>query len=85
MAQSVKHPTSVQVVISQFMSSSPVSGSVQIAQSLKPASDSVYLSLCPSPAHALSLSHSNINIKKIFLNKKELIDPDTEQNSKQES
>ena len=33
-------------------------------------SDSVSPSLCPSPVHALSLSLSKINIKKIFLIKK---------------
>ena len=69
MVQSVKRPTSAQVMISQLMSSSPTSGSVLTAQSLEPASDSVSpsLSLCLSPAHALSLSVSKIskNIKKI--------------------
>ena len=40
-AQSVKRPTSAQVMISRFMSSSPVLGSVLTAQSLEPASDSV--------------------------------------------
>ena len=34
-----------QVMILQFMGSSPVSGSVLTAQSLEPASDSVYPSL----------------------------------------
>ena len=34
-AQSVKHPTSAQVMISQFVSSSPASGSVLTAQSLE--------------------------------------------------
>ena len=65
-AQSVKHPTSPQVMISRFcgfMSSNPKSGSVLTAQSLEPASDSgaCYLSLCLFPAHALSLSLSKIN------------------------
>ena len=41
MAQSVKRPTSAQVMISQSMSSSPASGSVLTALSLEPASDSV--------------------------------------------
>ena len=54
-APSVKHPTSAQVTVSQFVSSSPMSGSGLTAQSLKPASDSVFLSLCPSLAHALFL------------------------------
>ena len=57
-ARLVKCPTLAQVMISQFVSSSPTSGSVQTAQSLQPASDSVSPSLCPSPAHALSLSVS---------------------------
>ena len=44
-AQSVERPTSVQVMISWFVSSSPTSGSVLTAQSLEPASDSVSPSL----------------------------------------
>ena len=56
MAQTIKRPTSAQVMISQIMGSSPVSGSALTAQSLEPASDSVSPSLCLSPAHALSLS-----------------------------
>ena len=40
-AQSVKHPTLAQVMISQFVSSSPTSGSVLTAQSLETASHSV--------------------------------------------
>ena len=58
-AQSVKCPTSAQVMISWFASLSPTSGSVLIAQSLEPALDSVSPSLCPSPACALSLSLKN--------------------------
>ena len=58
MAQSVEHQTSAQVMISQFVGSSPMSGSVLTAQSLEPASDSVSLSLCPSPTPAHALSHS---------------------------
>ena len=68
-AQSVKHPTSAQVMISRFVSSSPASGSVLTAQSLEPALNSVCvcLSLCPSPAHILSLSLlQKINIKNIL-------------------
>ena len=38
-AQSVKHPTLAQVMISRFVSSSPASGSVLTARSLEPASD----------------------------------------------
>ena len=40
-AQSVKHPTLAQVMISRFMGLSPASGSVLTAQSLEPVSDSV--------------------------------------------
>ena len=70
MAQSVKHLTSAQVMISWFMVSSSTSCSVLIAQSLEPTYPS--LSLClslslsaPPPINALSLSLSlsKINIK----------------------
>ena len=44
-AQSVECPTLAQVMISQFVSSSPTSGSVLTAQSLEPASDPVSPSL----------------------------------------
>ena len=55
----VKHPTSAQVMILRFVSSSLMSGSVLTAQSLEPASDSVCVFLsAPPPAHALSLSLS---------------------------
>ena len=40
-AQWVKRLTSAQVMISQFVGSSPMSGSVLTAQSLEPTSDSV--------------------------------------------
>ena len=53
MAQSVKCPTSAQVMISQFVSFSPTPGSVLTAQSLEPASDSV------SPSISLLLPHSS--------------------------
>ena len=58
MAQSGKHPTLARVIISQFMGSSPMSGSVLTAQSREPASDSVSPSLsAPSPLMlGLSLS-----------------------------
>ena len=60
-AQSVERPTSVQVTISQSVSSSPASGSVLTAQSLE-ASDSV------SPSHSapspFSLRLSKINKHK---------------------
>ena len=62
MAQSVKRPTSAQVVISRSVSLSPASGSVLTAQNLEPASDSVSPSLSdPPPIHALSLSVSKVN------------------------
>ena len=56
-AQSVERLTSVRIMISQFVGSSPVSGSVLTARSLEPASDSVSPSLCPTPAYALSLKN----------------------------
>ena len=56
MIQLVKCLTSAQVMISQFMNLSPVSGSVLTAKSLEPASDSV--SLCLSVCLSVSLSLS---------------------------
>ena len=58
MAQSVKRPTWAQVMISQFMGSTPMSGSVLTAQSLKPASDSVSSSLSAPPLLLLCFSLS---------------------------
>ena len=55
-AQSVKHPTSAQVMISQFVSLSPASGSLLTSQRLEPASDAVSPSV--SDIHTLSLSVS---------------------------
>ena len=57
-AQSVERLTSARVVISWFVGSSPASGSVLTARSLKPASGSVSPSLsAPSPLMlCLSLS-----------------------------
>ena len=49
MAQSVKHLTSAQVMISRFVGSSPTSGSVLTAQSLEPTSDSASPSLSATP------------------------------------
>ena len=54
-AQSVKRPTLVQVMISRSVSSSPVSGSVLTVQSLEPVSDSVSPSLSDPPPFVLSL------------------------------
>ena len=61
MAQSVKCLTLAQVVISWFVSSSPTWGSVLMAQSPEPASDSVSSCLSASSPFALSLSLSKIN------------------------
>ena len=60
-AQLVKRPTSAQVMISQFVSSSPASGSVLTAQSLETASDSVspHLSIPPLLTLFVSLSLNN--------------------------
>ena len=55
MAQSINPRTSTQVMISVFVGSSPVSGSVLIAQSLEPASDSVSPSLSAPLSLALCL------------------------------
>ena len=57
-AQLVKRPTLAQVMISWFVGSSPVLGSVLPAQSLEPALDSVSPSLSSSPPLTLSLSRS---------------------------
>ena len=55
--QAVKRPTSAQVMIPRFMSSSPASGSVLTAQSLEPASDSFSpLSLPLPPANKYTLN-----------------------------
>ena len=72
-AQSFKYLTSAQVTISWFVSSSPASGSVLMAQSLEPASDSVSPSLSAPPLLVLCLSLSLKNketFKKIFLKEK---------------
>ena len=66
-AQSVKRPTSAQVMISQSVSSSPGSGSVLTAQSLEPASDPV--SPSPSAHPPLALCLSKKNVKKNLKNK----------------
>ena len=59
-AQSVEleRPTSAQVMISRFVGSSPASGSVLMAQSPEPASDSVSRSLSAPPPLVLCLSLS---------------------------
>ena len=60
-AHSVKCVTLAQVMISWFVGSSPISGSVLTAQRLKPASNSVSPSLSATPLPALGLSLSKIN------------------------
>ena len=57
-AQSVERLTSAQVKISRSVSSSPASGSVLTAQSLEPASDSVFPSLSLPLTHSHSVSAS---------------------------
>ena len=57
-AQSVKRPTSAQVMISRSVSLSPASGSVLTAQSLEPVSDSASPSLSAPPPFMLCLSLS---------------------------
>ena len=68
MAQSVKRPTLAQVMISQFVSLSPVSGSVLTAQTLKLVSDSVSpsVSLSVGPMFMLCLSKIKIKTKLCF-------------------
>ena len=56
MAQSVKRPTSAQVMLLGFVGLRPVSGSVLIAQNLEPASGSVSEFL--SAPLLLALCHS---------------------------
>ena len=57
-AESVKRPTSAQVMISQLVSLSPALGSVPTAGSLEPALDSVSHSLSALPPLVLCLSVS---------------------------
>ena len=61
MAQSVRRPTSVQVMISPSVGSSPMLGSVLTARSLEPVSDSGSPSLSAPPPLWLCLSVSKIN------------------------
>ena len=60
-SQSVKRPTGAQVMISQFMGSSPTWVSVLTAQSLEPAPDSVSSSLSVPLLFMLCLHLSKIN------------------------
>ena len=68
-AQSVKRPTSAQVMISLLMGSSPMSGSVPTGQSLEPSSSSVSPSLSAPPllVCSLSLSLSTINVRDAWV------------------
>ena len=59
--QSVKHPTSTQVMISWSVGSSLASGPVLTAQSLEPLSGSVSPSLSAPPMLMLSLCLSIVN------------------------
>ena len=71
-AQSVKRPTSAQVMISGFVSSSPALGSVLTAQSLEPVSDSVSPSLSLTLPRSCSDSHCLVNnLKKKKIKKKD--------------
>ena len=74
-AQSVKRPTSTQVMISQVVGSSPASGSVLTAQNLEPALDSVSpFPSVPLPLSlSLSLSFSKIKGLKINFFFKEVV------------
>ena len=70
-AQSVNLPTLVQVMISRFMSSSPIWGSVLTAHSLQPASGSVFPALSAPPLLTLSLSlKMKYTLKKMFFKEK---------------
>ena len=69
MAQSVKRLTSAQVMISQFVGLSPGLGSVQTAQSLEPAPESMSPSLSlllPTCTLSLPLSKINKHLKNFF-------------------
>ena len=67
LAQSVERLTLGQVMILQFVSSSPASGSVLTAQSLEPASHSVSPPLSAPPrSYSVSLCFSIINKRKNF-------------------
>ena len=73
MAQSVERLTLAQVMISQFVSSSPTSGSVLTTKRLEPASDSVSPSLSAPPPLMLCLSLCPKNKKKKKNLKKKLL------------
>ena len=56
-AQSVERLTSARVIVSQFMGSSPASGSVLMARSLEPASDPVSPALSAHLPFSLALKN----------------------------
>ena len=64
--QLVERPTSAQVMISRFVSSSPASGSVLTAQSLEPVSDS----LSPSLSLPLPRSYTHTCSRSLSLKNK---------------
>ena len=70
-AQSVERPIWAQAMISQFVGSSPASGSVLTAQSLEPASESVSPSLSAPPPLMLCLSQEQ-TLKKQNKKKRKL-------------
>ena len=62
MAQSVKRLTSAQIMVLQLVGSSPTSGSGLTAQESGGCFGCwVFLSLCPSPTHTLSVSFYHKN------------------------
>ena len=65
-SQSLKYPTSAQVMISGLVSSSPAWSSVLTAQSMEPASDSVSPSLSAPPPLMLYLSPSQKHFKNFL-------------------
>ena len=65
MAQSLKHSTSAQVMISQFVSLSLASGSVLTAQSLEPAWESESPPLSAPSLLALYPSLKNKHLRKL--------------------
>ena len=69
MARSAECLTLVQVMISQFVGSSPASSSELAVQSMEPASDSVPPSLSVPPPLVLFLSLSLSKLSKHFKNK----------------
>ena len=73
----VECPTPAQVMIAQFMNSSPTSGSVLMAQSLQPASDSVSLSLSLSLSAPPPLCSVSLCLSKIIKCKKKTLKKNT--------